>query len=307
MTQRAKLRFAQSALAGLMIIGCLAILPGVSPARGDDAAIVKELTDKGAKFTETKGVVTAFALEDCTKWTDDDFRKVAQLTHLTTLNFSKGLDDAQLALLTPLTDVEYIQTNQIEVTDDGLKSFKQMKKLRNLKFFHPGKSFTGVGLAQLTDLLNLQSLTVAGSLSFADEGMAAVGKLKQLHEFRSWHAGPTAEGVAKLKSLPVLKSLNLGQRLAYKPPTTVSDQTVAVLIAIPSLESIQLSEARMTFDALSQLKQLANLKTLTLDNIDIPEADIERLRKELPKVQIKWTKPDEKSIKRIKAMFGAAP
>jgi hypothetical protein len=181
-----------------------------------------------------------------------------------------------------------------------------MKKLRVLKFFHPGKTFTGVGLAQLADMPSLQSLTVAGSLSFADEGMAAVAKLKQLHEFRCWHAGPTAEGVAKLKELQNLKSVNLGQRLAYKPPTSISDQTISVLIGIPSLESIQLSEARMTFNALSQMKQLPNLKTLALENIDIPEADVERLRKELPKVQVKWTKPNEVAMKRINALFGAS-
>ena len=62
-------------------------------------------------------------------------------------------------------------------------------------------------LVHLAELPNLQSLTVAGSLAFNDEGMAAVAKLTGLKEFRTWHAGGTDEGVKKLKALKNLKSL----------------------------------------------------------------------------------------------------
>jgi hypothetical protein len=67
---------------------------------------------------------------------------------------------------------------------------------------------------------------------------------------------------------------------------------------------LQLSEARLTFNALQQLKQLPALKKLTLDGIDIPKADVDRLMKELSSVKIEWTEPNDAYKKRIQALFG---
>src|SRR5437899_2446717 len=80
-------------------------------------------------------------------------------------------------------------------------------------------------------------------------------KLAGLKEFRTWHAGGTDEGVKKLKELKNLKSLYLGQRLTYKLPACPTDETIGILVAMKSLESLQLDEARLTFVALKQLKQ----------------------------------------------------
>ena len=274
-------------------------------ALGDDAEIALLLKEKGAVVVVAKGLVTSLEANDCSKWTEEDFRQLGQLTHLRNLSLGAGLSDATLALLTGLSELETLQTNLATVTDDGVKALAQLKKLKILKFFHPGKAFTGTGLAQLAELPNLERVTVAGSLTFGDEGMAAVAKLTNLKEVRTWHAGQTLEGVKKLKDLKNLKSLTLGQRLAYKPPTTLADDTLAVLAEMKSLESLQLEEARLKYDSLVQLKQLPELKKLTLEGIDIAEADVERLRGELPKVEIKWTKPNDIYMKRIRALFGS--
>src|SRR6185437_7054112 len=101
------------------------------------------------------------------------------------------------------------------------------------------------------------------------DGLAAVAKLTGLKEFRTWHAGGTDEGVKKLKALTNLKSLFLGQRLTYKQPACPTDKTIGILVEMKSLESLQLDEARLTFAALRQLKQLPALKKLTLGGIDI--------------------------------------
>jgi hypothetical protein len=197
-----------------------------------------------------------------------------------------------------------LQTNESRVTDDGLKALLGLKKLKTLKFFHPGKSFTGAGLAHLVELPALERLTVAGSISFGDEGMAAAAKLVHLKEFRTWHAGQTLEGVKCLRSLKELQSLTLGQRLAYQPPTTLSDETLAVLAELTSLESLRLEEARLKRGSLALLKALPGMKTLVLEGIDIPEGDVELLRQDFPKVSIQWTKPNETYAKRIQALFG---
>lgn len=287
------------------ICGLTAFVLFSNPINADDSEIGKMLKSKGAEVAESKGIVTAVTIQDGSKLTDEDFRQVTRLTNLKTLSLSNGLNDERLAQMTSLAKLEYLQTNLAQVTDDGIKPLAKLKSLRNLKFFHPGKSFSGAGLAHLAELPNLEQLTVAGSLAFNDQGMAAVAKLSGLKEFRTWHAGTTDDGVKKLRELKKLKSLNLGQRLTYNPPACPSDQTIALLIELKSLESLQLDEARLTFDALEQLKQLPALKKLTLGGIDIAKEDIEHLRKELPSVKIDWTPPNDVYQKRIRALFGS--
>jgi len=285
----------------MLILGFLLILLNST----DDAEIAAHLRELGAKVTEAKGVVTSVDAADCSKWTEADFKQLGQLGHLKNLSMGAGLSDATLPLLAGLAELETLQTNLATVSDEGVQGFAALKSLRTLKFFHPGKSFTGTGLAKLAELPRLSSLTVAGSLAFGDEGMAAVAMLPHLREFRTWHAGSTLEGMKKLSALKELKSLTLGQRLAYAPPTSLSDETVAVLAGMKSLETLQLEEARLKFDALVQLKQLPELKKLILEGIDLAEADVDRLRVELPKVEVKWTAPNETYLKRIRALFGA--
>jgi hypothetical protein len=227
----------------------------LSPAQAEDSEISKLLKDKGGKVTEVKGVVTAVAVSDGSKLTDTDFRELSRLAHLKTLDLNGGLNDDRLALLAGLAELEYLQTNQAQVSDDGLKSLARLRGLRNLKFFHPGKAFSGAGLAHLAELPSLERLTVAGSLAFNDDGMAAVARLTRLQEVRVWHAGVAQEGVKSLKALKNLKSLHLGQRLTYQPPACPSDETLAILAELTSLETLQLEEARLSFDALRQLAE----------------------------------------------------
>jgi len=287
-----------------ILCACALPLLGTLPASADDAEIARLLKGKGVEVTETKGKITALTVPDGTRLTDDDFRQLGRLEHLRTLSVNKGLTNERLTLLSGLTALEYLQTNLMDVTDDGLKPLGRLTNLQNVKFFHPGKEFTGTGLAHLSGLPKLERLTVAGSLAVNDDGMAAVAKLTGLREFRMWHAGPTQEGVKKLKELPRLKSLHLGQRLTYKPPACPTDETIGLLAEFQSLETLQLDEARLTRQALQQLKQLPGLKKLTLGGIDIPPEEIERLKKDLPGVTVEWTEPSDAYRKRIRALFG---
>ncbi|MGE3808319.1 MAG: hypothetical protein AB7K24_26965 [Gemmataceae bacterium] len=290
--------------ASMRVLSLVGLLLSCVAARADEADISKALKDKGVAVTETKGVVTGVSVKAGDTLTDADFAHIGKLSQLKTLDINKGLNDERLALLGGLSELQYLQTNLAQVTDDGLKPLARLKNLRNLKFFHPGKEFSGAGLAHLAELPNLQQLTVAGSYAFNDEGLAAVARLPQLHEFRTWHAGSTDEGVKKLAAMKNLKSLYLGQRLTYKPPACPSDATVAIVADMKMLEALELHEARLSLKALGQLKQLANLKKLTLGGVEITKADVEQLQKELPGVKISWTEPNEIYQKRINALFG---
>jgi hypothetical protein len=129
-------------------------------------------------------------------------------------------------------------------------------------------------------------------------------RLTGLKELRTWHAGPTNEGVKKIKALKNLKSLHLGQLLSYKPPACPADDILAVLADMKGLELLQLDEARPTLTALRQLKRLPNLKKLTVGSIDIPREDVKRLKRELPRVKVEWPEPKKAYQRRVRALFG---
>jgi hypothetical protein len=277
----------------------------IGPAFADDAETGKLLKDAGAKLAESKGFVTSVDLADASKLTDADFLRLAQLDHLKSLSLGKGIDDARLAQLAKLPNLDTLQTNLAQISDDGILPLAKLTSLHNLKFFHPSKSFTGAGLAHLAKMPNLDRLTVAGSFEFNDAGMAAVAELSGLKELRTWHAGATNDGVKKLKALKKLTSLHLGQRLTYKAPACPNDETIAILADMPALESLILDEARLSLTALQQFKKLPTLKKLTLSGIDLPKADVDRLKAELPAVKVEWTEPSEQYRKRIGALFGS--
>jgi hypothetical protein len=268
-----------------------------------DAEIIATLKSKGAALTETKGEVTALSFADCSKLTAADYALMSKLTAVKQLGFGKGFDDAGLKAIGAATGVENLGTNGMDISDEGASALAAWKGLKSIAFFHPGKRLTGTGLAALTALPQLERLTVAGSPVFADDGMAAVAKLTQLKNFRTWHSGVTPEGVKKLAALKNLTSINLGQRLSYTPPVTLSDAALPVLAELPLLEDVTLGEARLTLGALGQLKKLTHLKRLTLDGIDIAESDIAALKQQLPKTDVRWTPPNEQYKKRIDALF----
>ena len=198
-----RLALNRSFLLALAVIPCL---PGFADAH--DAEIAKALKVKGVEVRESNGTVTATTVPDASKLTDDEFRQITRLSHLTMLSLTNGFNDQRLAQLAALADLEYLQTNLAQVTDEGIKPLAKLKNLKTLKFFHPGKSFSGTGLFHLAKLRNLQSLTIAGSLAFNDDGLAAVARLTALKEFRTWHASGTDEGVKKLKGLTNLTTLD---------------------------------------------------------------------------------------------------
>jgi len=265
-----------------------------------DAEIIAALKSKGAVPAETKGVVTALSIADCSKLTAADYAQLSRLTTVKQLSFGKGFDDAALKAIGAATNVEQLATNGMDISDEAIKSLANWKALKSFAIFHPSKRLTGTGLAALTQV---ERLTVAGSLEFADAGMAAVATLTQLKGFRTWHSGVTPEGVKKIAALKNLTSVYLGQRLSYTPPVTLSDAALPVLAELPLLEDVTLSEAKLTPGALGQLKMLSHLRKLTLDGIAIAESDVASLKQQLPKTDVRWTAPNEQNKKRIEALF----
>ncbi len=222
---------------------------------------------------------------------------IGQLTELKSLTLygqCKGLTDETLLHLSGLTKLEELGTDGIQVSDVGLAKLTALVNLRSLSFFHPSfgmKGFDGSGFAALKALPKLERLTIAGT-PFNDKGMAAVAEVEQLRDFRTWHTYQTPAGNESLTKLPELKSRWLGQRLRRydggSNAASLDDSTFDVLTKLTKLESLTLDEARLSLAALQRLKELPRLKKLELRRIDISTADVEALKASLPNVAIDW-------------------
>ena len=256
------------------------------------AADVESLKKLGAKVTETAGAVTQVNVK-CDAFTEADFRTLGGFTTIKDLTISgKTITDETIALFTGLTELERLSTDGIQLTDDGYKHFTAFQKLKSLSFFHPAfrsEKFTGNGLVHLKALPNLERLTFAGSTA-GDVALEAIGQLKQLKEFRTWHTAQTQAGNAHLAKLH-LTALRIGQRLpnwGKDSPVSFDESTMETLAQIKTLESLELTEARLSAKIIPHLKALPKLTKLKIETVDISAADVEAIKTALPNCQVDY-------------------
>ena len=273
------------------------------------AADVVSLEKLGAKVAQTAGVVTQVQVK-CDAFTEADFRTLGSFTTIKNLTISgKTITDDTLALLTGLVELEQLSTDATQLTDAGYKHFAAFQKLKSLAFFHPAfrsKDFTGSGLASLKALTKLERLTFAGSTA-GDVAMEAIGQLTQLKEFRTWHTAQTQAGNAHLTKLTNLTALRMGQRLpewGKDTPISFDESTMTVIAEIKTLESLELTEARLSAKIIPQLQALPKLTKLKIETVDISAADVEAIKAALPncKVDFKPMSDDEKESLLVKKL-----
>ncbi len=254
-----------------------------------DVSALRRLGD----VTETRGVITAFR-GDVSKFSAADYRLLGSFTSLKKLTIDgKSLTDETLPLLAGLTNLEEFSTNQSQLTDEGYRHFAPLVNLRVLSLWHPSwnnPGFTGSGLSHLQALPRLERLTFAGSTA-GDTALEAVGQLKQLREFHTWHTRQTQAGNQHLTALPQLRALRIGQRLpagGKAPPPSFDAATIRTISTIRSLERLELFEGVFAAGDLQPLAALTSLRQLKIHTSEVPEAEIDTLRQALPKASIDY-------------------
>lgn len=253
-----------------------------------DSTTLKSL---GAKVTETAGIVTQVSVK-CDVFTAADFQMLGSFTTIKDLTISgKTITDDTLALLTGLTELERLSSDGIQLTDAGFRHFASFQKLKSLSFFHPAfgsATFTGTGLAYLKALPKLERLTFAGSTA-GDTAMEAIGQLVQLKEFRTWHTAQTQAGNLHLLRLTNLKALRIGQRLpswGKDSPISFDESTMATIGQMRTLESLELTEARLSAAIIPHLQLLPKLTNLKIETVDISPADVAAIQSALPNCKV---------------------
>jgi hypothetical protein len=277
---------------------------------GDDAA---GLRARGLTVTEHEGSVTALA-GPFQGLGEEGITAITGLTALTSLNLSGApgmISDAFIARIATLGSIRDLVFNGADFSDAGVRQLAALPRLRSLTLFHPSRGrgdFTGAGLAALASLPEFEKLTVAGG-TVGDAAITAIAALPRLRELRLWHNLETVDGLRSLARLTQLRTLTLGQRLPGREatPPSLCDAALTAIAGIATLEELSLQQAHLTFEALAGLKQLAKLKKLTASQIDLPAADVERLRAALPGVAIAWTAMSEQEAATQREKMKLAP
>ena len=273
------------------------------------AADLGALAHLGAKVVQKAGVITQVSVK-CDAFTETDFRTLGSFTTIKDLTISgKTITDDTFALLTGLTELERLSSDGIQLTDDGFKHFAAFRKLKSLSLFHPAfrsATFTGSGLAHLKALPLLEKLTFAGSTA-GDVAMEAIGQLSQLKEFRTWHTAQTQAGNAHLLKLTNLTNLRIGQRLpewGKDSPVSFDESTMETLAQLKTLETLELTEARLSAKIIPHLTALPKLTKLKIETVDISATDVEAIKAALPnsKVDFKPMTDAEKEVLLVKKL-----
>jgi hypothetical protein len=159
-----------------------------------------------------------------------------------------NLQKDDFALIGRLRELEMLDLNRSNVTDDDLRPLGGLPKLRELKLW--GTRIDGSGLEHLGGLERLERLELRSD-TVTDDSLRHLTKLRNLR-----HLDLT------------------GAR--------IGDSGLAHLARIPSLQSLKLTHTNVTDQGLRLLRGLEELRGLTLDGTKVSEAGLKSLA-ELPR------------------------
>jgi Leucine-rich repeat (LRR) protein len=195
--------------------------------------------------------------------------ELGQLTKLEKLEFRGApFCDDGLKPLHELTTLQYLCLSDTKVTDAGLEHLKGMPLLESLALDTPG--VTGTGLRALSGLPLRTIYMQSGNVT--DEGLDAIGQLKGIAVLILTNADKvTARGFEKLHGLKHLTDLWIAH-------STVSDDELAAIARIHSLQTLDLAGTPITDAGLKEIAKLPNLKRLWIDNTCISDDGLQHLR-----------------------------
>jgi Leucine-rich repeat (LRR) protein len=178
-------------------------------------------------------------------------KRFPKLKHLNL--YGRNVDDAGLAHLSTLHELEELALGATHVGNNGLATLKQLKKLKYLYLRHT--SVTDAGLIHLRGMVNLQGLDL-----FA--------------------IGITSKGMQDIGTLTNLKFLNLSL-------TQVDDIGLRDLKNLLQLGDVSLEGCKNVNESgLIELHVLKSLRELNIKGTKITPTGFEQLKKALPKCRI---------------------
>lgn len=221
------------------------------------------------------------------------------------LSFVKPIDDEAMARLAPyaqwLTGVYELDLRNTRVTGDSLASIRQMPHLETLIL--DGLAIDDESLAELSIHPHLRRLSLAGTrvgdaamrhmpalagleslslsdTSVADRGLADLAGCATLESLDLAGTPVTHEGLVSLRGLRKLTSLDLSR-------TEIGDEGMSSIKRLDALEDLNLSRTKVTAQIIPALEHLRRLEELDIQETGLTSAELERMRRALPNVEVR--------------------
>jgi hypothetical protein len=281
--------------AGITLFTLLAFIPGPTAIRAAEPG--PALKALGATYGKSWAFKEPYlSLKTDAPLSEDAWKEIAALGTKAAYIGGKGIDDAAVARFAKM-GMEGLAFDGTGITDAGLAAFKDAK-LTKLSLGH-ALALKGSGAAALAGHPTLKELSIGGT-GFGDVGMPHIASIKGLTRLQLNHDQITDAGLAALAHHPALESLMFSPQMTPRL-TAASLATVATLKA---LKELTINDTVLTYEGgLKLLKTLPALQKLTLGKVGLSDADLAKLKADLPKVDIKFTPAEAGAVEKWQQQF----
>jgi hypothetical protein len=183
----------------------------------------------------------------------------------------KDIKDSDLAALTALNNVSYLDLTDTEVGDEAMTYLPRIQGLQVLIL--SGTNVTDAGMVHVVQISGLVQLTCNEQIG--DDGVAAMVNAPNLNYLNLENSRVTDDGLAHLASMQSLKRLNLDG-------TEITDKGLVHLQALSALHTLQLNATKITDKGLPLLENLSNLSALAIAGTGATPVGVAKLQNALP-------------------------
>jgi hypothetical protein len=234
-----------------------------------------------ATFPDLKSL----ALHYFSKATDAGLEKLAGLKNLESFSFRARVPGHAFAKFEGWTNLKSIAFHGNAIDDEGLGYIcERFPNLESLNLIHAG-ALTDASAVHLLKLKKLKLIILnGGKMTAAWHGNLSSLPLESLSVSQG-NSLPAAEAIAGARSIPTLRRFALDGK-------TLTDADLTALASMTQLESLSLGDIDLPDARLPQLQAFAHLKSLTLVRYGkgYPEETQAKVKALLPKVDVKFVK-----------------
>jgi hypothetical protein len=184
--------------------------------------------------------------------------------------------DAGLKHINELTNLEELRLSNTQITDSGLEHIQELIKLQELWLSHA--RLTDAGLVHIKGLFKLRCLYL-NSNPITDAGLKQIAELTQLECLNLDSTRITDAGLEHLRALIKLERLTLNN-------TPITDAGLMQIKGLTKLHILGLNQTPITDVGLEQLVGLTNLEQLYLEGTQVTDEGVKKLQQALPHCSI---------------------
>lgn len=180
-------------------------------------------------------------------------KQLAGLPHLTRLALPRGTRDKTIAQLKKLTMLQELSLNGGQITSRGMAILIQLPSLQSLRLTH---------------------------MKLSDEDWRTLGRISSLQRLDvNIRSEITNAHIERLTGLQSLKRLYID---CSSLDMHITDEGLAYIAKLTSLERLTLHGAKITDKGLQHLEDLSSLKWMDLQGCKVTDQGLERLKQKLP-------------------------